>query len=66
MLEDIAILDYSHSVPIISNQCTLFHTLMGKGIENLDSKVLIKFLMLVARSIHKINTSVIKDQKGIG
>ena len=66
MLEDISILENGHDVSLLTNQRNLFYTLMGRPIEDLDPNVLIEFAMIVARSIHKMYTTAIKDRMGIG
>ena len=62
MLECIAALESTHGISIVTNQCNLFLTLMGKPVENIDPEIHVQFLMLVARHVHNMYTEIIKER----
>ena len=66
LFNSISALETDLNVTFITNQCNVFHALMGKRVDNIDPRIHMHFLSLVASRIHTVYTKVIQLRKGIG
>ena len=66
MFAEIEKSDHTYDTRVLSEQCNYFMTIMGRIPKDINNELNLKFLKMVARYIHLIHSTVLKNRVGIG